>query len=307
MFLKDAIESCLRQTYCNFEVIVVDDASPEDIKTVVSQFSDSRLRYYRNEKNCGAIDVVDNWNICLGYCTGDYVICIGDDDMLTPDCLEEYARLIEKYPGLAVYHAQSDVIDEEGKVIGHQRKRPEYQSTVELILHRWNGDIQFIGDFCYEVKRLREEGGYYKLPLAWASDDITAVRAAEYKGIANTQTSTFLYRSNTQSITQSKTNGIKLYAKSKELEWYTNFFERNKDNILLNGTPQEKGALNELTSRVFFEYFNGQIELHLIQFFEESLWNLFTALKMSQQLHRTKGNIFYVWHKEVKKKLGIKI
>lgn len=306
-FLKEAIESVLTQTYSNWELIIVDDASPEDIKSVVEQFNDERIRYYRNEKNCGAIDVVDNWNICLGYCKGDYVICIGDDDKLTPDCLEEYARLIAKHPGLAVYHSQTDVIDEEGNVIGHQQQRPEYQSCIELILHRWNGDIQFIGDFCYDVKKLRAEGGYYKLPLAWASDDITAVRAAEFKGIANTQKSTFQYRSNQQSITQSKTNGIKLYAKSKELEWYTLYFERNKEHILANGTDNEKKALDELLKRVFFEYFNGQIELHLVQFFEESLWNLFPALKMAKQINRTRGKIFYTWHKVVKKKLGIKI
>ena len=306
-FLKEAIESILAQTYNNWELIIVDDASPEDIKSVVDKFDDKRIKYFRNEKNCGAIDVVDNWNICLKHCSGEYVICMGDDDMLTPDCLEEYGKLIEKYPGLHVYHAMTDVSDENGNVIGHQRKRPEYQTCAELILHRWSGDIQFIGDFCYEVKSLRKEGGYYKLPLAWASDDITAVRAASYNGIANTQTSTFLYRSNTQSITQSKTNGIKLYAKSKELEWYADFLEKSKNRIQKNGTEKEKAALEELTTRVFFEYFNGQIELHLIQYFEESLWNLLPALKIAKHLKRTKGNVFYMWHKIAKKKLGIKI
>ena len=61
-FLCDAISSCLIQTYKNFEIIIVDDASPEDLKSVVDQFHDSRIKYYRNEKNCGAINVVDNWN-----------------------------------------------------------------------------------------------------------------------------------------------------------------------------------------------------------------------------------------------------
>lgn len=306
-FIKDAIISVLNQTYSDWELIIVDDASPDNIKSVVEQYNDKRIKYFRNEKNCGAIDVVDNWNICLGHCTGDYVICIGDDDMLASDCLEEYYKLIEKYPGLGVYHAQTDVIDEEGKVIGHQRKRPEYQSCMELILHRWKGDIQYIGDFCYDINMLRKEGGYFKLPLAWASDDITAVRAAEYKGIANTQKSTFLYRSNQHSITQSKTNGIKLYAKSKELEWYTDFITKNKERIRNEGTETEKAALDELTYKVFFEYFNGQIELHLIQYFEESLWNLLPAIKMAKHLKRSKGNIFYLWHKIAKKKLGIKI
>lgn len=306
-FLKEAISSCLNQSYPNFEVIVVDDASPEDVKSVISEFSDSRIRYYRNEKNCGIINIVDNWNICLGYCTGDYVICMGDDDMMTPDCLEEYANLINKYPGLEVYHAQTDVIDENGNIIAHQGHRPEFQRCIELIFCRWKGDIQFIGDFCYDVKMLRNAGGYYKLPLAWASDDITAVRAAEKTGIANTQKSTFLYRSNSQSITQSNTNGIKLYAKSKEMEWFAAFLTRNKNSIEKDGTDEERKVLEEISSTLFREYFNGQIELHLTLFFEESLWNLSKAIKMSPKLHRSKGNIFYIWHKVAKKKLGIKL
>ena len=73
-YLSEAIESCLAQTYQEFEVIIVDDASPEYLKSVVDKFDDTRIRYYRNEKNCGALNVVDNWNICLSYATGDYVI-----------------------------------------------------------------------------------------------------------------------------------------------------------------------------------------------------------------------------------------
>ena len=101
-YLKEAIDSILLQTYCHFELIIVDDASPEDIKSVIAEYHDDRIRYFRNEKNCGAINVVDNWNICLAYTQGDYVICMGDDDRMLPCCLEEYCNLIEKYPGIGL-------------------------------------------------------------------------------------------------------------------------------------------------------------------------------------------------------------
>ncbi|MCR5247812.1 MAG: glycosyltransferase, partial [Paludibacteraceae bacterium] len=111
-FLEEAIKSCLSQTYKNFELVIVDDFSPEDLKSIVAPFlSDERVRYYRNEKNFGAVDVVDNWNRALSFCTGQYVICMGDDDRLMPCCLEEYAKLIEKYPGTKVFHAWSQIID----------------------------------------------------------------------------------------------------------------------------------------------------------------------------------------------------
>ena len=87
-FLDEAIHSVIAQTYQDWQLVIVDDCSPEDLKSIVEPYlADSRVEYYRNEKNCGAVDVVDNWNICLSHCTGDYVICMGDDDRLLPCCL----------------------------------------------------------------------------------------------------------------------------------------------------------------------------------------------------------------------------
>ena len=84
-FLKEAIESVLSQTYENFEVIIVNDASPHNLDAIVNEFNDKRIRYFKNKNNCGARDVVDNWNICLNHASGDYVICMGDEDKLTPN------------------------------------------------------------------------------------------------------------------------------------------------------------------------------------------------------------------------------
>ncbi|MCM1313295.1 MAG: glycosyltransferase [Bacteroides sp.] len=226
-YLREAIESCLAQTYRNFEVIIVDDASPENLRGIVEVYlKDPRIRFYRNEKNCGAVDVVDNWNICLGYCTGDYVICMGDDDRLIPTCLEDYAMLMDSYPGLGVYHAQTELIDENGTFYDIQHPRPTWESALSLLWNRWNGrDKQYIGDFCFYIKVLRKCKGFYKLPLAWASDDITAVMAASEKGIANTKRIGFQYRVNRYTI--SKTGNIKekIAAVIGERKWYENFLE----------------------------------------------------------------------------------
>ena len=68
-YLKECIDSILSQTYDFFEVIIVDDASPYDIWSVMSLYNDKRIRYFRNEVGFGTLNVVGNWNKCLDYLT----------------------------------------------------------------------------------------------------------------------------------------------------------------------------------------------------------------------------------------------
>ena len=225
-FLKECIESILSQTYKDFELIIVNDASPEDLTSIVKSFDDPRIRYYVNEKNCGAINVVDNWNKCLDYATGEYIICMGDDDKLLPNCLEEYVKLINKYPNLNIYHAWTEIIDENSNAIEIQEGRPEREGVYSMIWSRWNGRIQFIGDFLFNRKILKDNGGFYKLPLAWSSDDISTFIAAKDTGIANMQTLGFQYRSTTETISRSNDNfKYKLLANIQEEEWYRLFLK----------------------------------------------------------------------------------
>ena len=225
-YLKECIESILAQTYKNLELIIVDDASPEDIKSIVNQCDDSRISFYRNEQNCGAVNVVDNWNKCLEYAKGDYVICMGDDDMLYPNCLEVYNQLIFAYPDKDVYHGRTEIIDEKGAPISFLEPRDPIESIYEHIFYRWNGRSQFIGDFVFKTESLKRLGGFFKLPLAWASDDITVIRQA-YKGyIINTNEYVFKYRSNSRTISTSGSAKIKFDAICKEYVWYKDFLKR---------------------------------------------------------------------------------
>lgn len=203
-YLYEAIESCLAQTFKDFELIIVDDASPEDLKSEVDRFQDSRIRYYRNDKNCGALHVVDNWNICLGYAKGDYVICMGDDDRLLPNCLEEYSKLIDKYPDLDIYHGMTEIIDENGNVTNMQEARPEREGMYSMISGRLcNSRLQYIGDWLFKRAALEQQKGYVNMPMAWGSDDLTAYTIAKNKGVANTQMPVFQYRISNLTISNS--------------------------------------------------------------------------------------------------------
>lgn len=226
-FLKECIDSIFSQTYQDFEIIVVNDASPENLDTIIKIYEDQRLHYYVNSANCGAINVVDNWNKCLNYAKGKYVMCIGDDDCLLPNCLEDYAKLIKKYPNLGVYHGWTEIIDEFSRFKNVSAPRVEFETVYSLIWNRWNGrSKQYIGDFIFNRQILISKGGFYKLPLAWASDDITAAMMAEETGVANTQTIVFQYRESNMTISSSNYTKEKIEAIMLEQKWYENFLEK---------------------------------------------------------------------------------
>ena len=212
IFFKECIDSILAQTYKDFELIILNDDSPEDLDSIIKQYSDNRIRYYVNKQNCGAINVVDNWNKCLEYAKGDFIICMGDDDKLMPNCLEEYAKVIDNYPDLDAFHARVIRIDDDSNVIDLLEDRANLESIYSAMHHRFKSRQQYIGDFCYRTSKLRKIGGYYKLPLAWISDDITSYLMAIPNGIANTNVATFMYRINALTISRTGNCKIKMEA-----------------------------------------------------------------------------------------------
>ena len=241
-FLQECIDSILAQTYKNFELIIVNDGSPHDIDAVINLYSDSRIFYYKRENGLGAKHLVDNWNDCLQYVTGDYIINMGDDDCLLPNCLQGYIDLLEKYPNLDIYHTRTQIIDETGSVIGLQPEAPIYESVYSFMWSVWfGGRLTFIGDFLFKADSLKKNGGFYNIPYAWHSDRISAYIMAKKKGIANTNVCGFQFRKSTHEISSNTTiTNEKILLWPIIREWYIDFFsyvpqkaEDKKKHILL--------------------------------------------------------------------------
>lgn len=84
--LGSSLRSALAQTYSNFDVLVVDNASTDDTETVVKSFGDSRIKYVRNEINIG---LFRNWNRAIELNNSPYLTIFQDDDELLPEFIQE--------------------------------------------------------------------------------------------------------------------------------------------------------------------------------------------------------------------------
>ena len=231
-FLEECIASILSQTISDFELIIVNDCSPQPVEEIVKKFTDPRIKYSRNESNIGAEHLVTNWNNALILANGKFFMMMGDDDRLEPNYLEEFSKLIDKYEDLDVYHCRSKIIDENSTPFKLTPSWPEYETVYDSIWHRISGfRLQFISDFVYRTEALKQNGGFYDVPLAWASDDITAYIASSKKGIAHINLPIFNYRQTRFTITSSGNSGLKMKAILIEKNWYENFLKTTPDSV----------------------------------------------------------------------------
>lgn len=295
-YLKECIQSILNQTFKDFELIIVDDCSPNNLKTIVDQFNDNRIKFYRNNSNCGAIDVVDNWNICLSYAQGDYIICMGDDDMLTPKCLEEYYEIIEKYPNIDIFHTRVIQVDELNNFIGLTDPRPEWESVLSMIWYRMEYRQQYIGDFLFRTKKLKDLGGFYKLPYAWGSDDITSYLVAKEKGIVNINNPNFYYRVNRLTITNTGNNEIKMESLLMTEQWIRNFV----NSYIANNEIEEyfKSMILNGLRKYFILQKSRIIKKQMLQ----SFWCIFSWYKKRKKYHISIPVLIFTYFEYLKSK-----
>ncbi len=113
-YLKDAVDSVLNQTWCDFEFIIVDDGSTDDSLKILRGYNDSRLKIITYKDNCG---VAHARNIGLNHCSGDYIALMDADDIAFPDRLVKQYEFLREHSDVDGVYAKYHCIDREGKLL----------------------------------------------------------------------------------------------------------------------------------------------------------------------------------------------
>ena len=117
-YLAQTIHSVLDQTYRDFELVVLDNASTDATGRIARSFGDPRVRV---EANSTTIPQPDNWRAAVRLCRAPLVKLLCADDLLHPRCLEYQVGPMEADPGLALVAARRHMIDERGRVLAPRR------------------------------------------------------------------------------------------------------------------------------------------------------------------------------------------
>lgn len=209
-YLHEAIDSILAQDCHDFELIVVDDYSPDHLDEIVSGFNDERIVYHRNATNVGGKDLVAQWNHCLKYAKGDYIILATDDDLYEPSFLSTFVSLIEKYPDVNLFRARIMQVDSQNNIIDIDKCYKEYLSPIEFRYHMMHGMRGGIPQYIFKRKTLVDKGGFVNFPKAWASDDATALMMSD-KGVVTSQEHLVRFRYSGINISSDRSYGLEKF------------------------------------------------------------------------------------------------
>ena len=255
-FLAQAIESILSQTDSDWELVVVDDESPEDLGSILASYHDSRICYYRNEHNLGGENLVRQWNYAITLAKGDWIALAADDDLYAPGFCEECVRLIAKYPDADLVRARVLQIDECGKALWDDGVLSEFTNKYEF-LYDWLTSKAFtcIGNYLFRKEALMRIGGFMDFPCAFGSDIATPI-ALSKNGVANTADMLFSFRQSGQHLSADTSRfNEKLAGITQLSEWFRNLRYEEPDN---ETDKQFYSILNEkyLHDKCVYDYFN---------------------------------------------------
>ncbi len=200
-FLRDAMDSVLKQSFPKLELIVVDDASDtQEIAKIVAEYKDERVRYIRNPKNVG---LAHSRNVGIRASKYDYVAFCDDDDICLPDKLEkQIISLLEAPQGTGFAYCEAHYIrmgDEEDLYIPRRdisAVRKEGYIYPELLRRNMiSGTTLLIKKKCFE------NIGYYNESLSVFEDWDILLRLSKEYGAAFVPEPLYDYYERPQSLT----------------------------------------------------------------------------------------------------------
>ena len=112
-YLKEAMDSILSQTFKDFELIVLNDCSPDNADEILDMYNDPRIVRYKGERNMGLSNVL---NAGMDMARGKYIARMDSDDISLPNRLEVQVKYMEEHPdidlcscGMKMFGAKDDI------------------------------------------------------------------------------------------------------------------------------------------------------------------------------------------------------
>lgn len=248
-YLSKSIDSILKQSFKDFEFIIIDDGSIDNTKKILSKYKkrDKRIKILTNKDNLGLQKTL---NKGLKYAKGDYIARMDADDISSKERLQVQLNFLENNPKIFMVGSSAIVIDENDNRIGLLRKFNDSERTKKKletsnciihpsIMFRNEGDIYYRENF-----KTSED---YDLYLRFLSNG---------KKLTNLPEFLIKYRISSGSFVSTMPNQDLYFEKAKE--FYSERETRNKDSYKLLKSPKkdihpDNPKKEQLRTKIFIE------------------------------------------------------
>jgi glycosyltransferase involved in cell wall biosynthesis len=206
--LSQCVSSVLKQNYRNFEILIMDNCSPDNTPQVAQSFNDPRVQHIRNESNLGHIR---NYNKGLTFARGKYVWLLSADDILrSPHVLGRFVEVMERNPRVGYVFCRAIELNQgkEKGIVGwadlgdENRIWKETSFLTQLI--RYNC---IVAPTVLMRKECHEKVGQFQVDLPYASDWYMWCMLAMHYGVAYLSDPMVCYRVHEESLTSLYSGG----------------------------------------------------------------------------------------------------
>lgn len=204
LYLPGAIESILKQTFRDFEVIIIDDCSTDNTWEVIREYAkkDCRIRPFKNVQNLG---IAGNRNKGVALATGKYLVWQDADDISLPTRVEKQFQFMESHPEVGIIGGHIELF--RGKKILGVRKYPADDTSLRKCIFRYSPVAQPAAMVRLDALH---KAGEFNLKYPPAEDIDMTFRIGEHYKLANLQEIVVRYRESDTSATFTRLRKMEL-------------------------------------------------------------------------------------------------
>lgn len=194
-YIEEALDSVLGQTYTDFEVVIVDNASTDRTREIAEAYvvTDPRVRYVRNEVNLGA---AVNFNLALEHCRSPFFKWVAVDDPVGPTMFERCMAALEANPEAVLAYPETGFIDQQSTMLYAFAQRVDVpvwdddvvrrgrQAFKAILADGSTANVLVFGIMRTErLRRARGMGSYFGADLPMMADVVLQGQVIEVPGL----------------------------------------------------------------------------------------------------------------------------
>jgi glycosyltransferase involved in cell wall biosynthesis len=226
-YIKIAIDSILNQTYRNFELLMADDCSKDNTKSIIDSYKDPRIKTFHNEVNLGYLKAS---NKLFKQCTGDYITFQDADDYSDVQRFEKMLAFLQLHPETDCLGSNVIKVDNTGTEF-HKTSFPEKDTDIRKMFGDYK--VVFTGSALMLTKKLLERTGIYNeyFDRVGAEDIYMYSHILNHTKVANLPEALYYYRANPNSVTSTHKNPKAFVTGDLVIRYYKRRLNGETDHI----------------------------------------------------------------------------